>query len=294
MNRHVIRYYIAEGIRGVFLHGFSSFAAVGVIVACLIIMGSFSLVAVNIRTAISELEKNNEIMVTLDKDLSEADAKSLGSEISAIANVRDRIYVSPEEYRESLVKEMGEEYMIGIPPDVFSPQYRVALEDISFAAETELILQAIQGVDTVRSPSREMSALLSVRRVVELVSIILTALLMVVSLFIMANTIKLATFDRREEIGIQRMVGATKSFIRWPFIVEGFFLGIFASIAAYFLQWAAYERFSNDIGKLADSGVLNVLSFDELRLPMLAVFVLIGFLVGVGGSVMAIRKFLKT
>lgn len=292
MNRHVLKYYFAEGVRGIFLHGFSSFAAIGVITACLIIMGSFSLVAVNVRTAIAELEQQNEILVILEKDLTEAAAKSVGTKISAMDNVRDRIYDSREDVLLQMTEKLGAEYMEGISPDVVVPQYRVYLEDIALAPETTRKLEGLTGVDEVKSAEREMAGFVSVRQIAEIVSVALIALLLVISLFIMSNTIKLATFDRREEIGIMRVVGATKGFIRWPFVVEGFLLGILSGVIAFFIEWLAYNRFA---GILADKfgGVMTLMPFQEIRLLLLLVFVLTGFLVGIGGSVMAIRKYLR-
>ena len=293
MNRHVVKYYFAEGLRGIFLHGFGSFAAIGVIAACLLIMGSFSLVAFNVRAGISALEQNNEILVFLDDDLTDAQAKSVGTRINAtIDNVRNVIYVSREDVQQQMTELMGEDVLEGIDPSIFDRRYRVQLENIALAPETIYLLSALTGVDEVKAAVGEMAALLSVRQVIEIVSAALILLLLVISLFIMSNTIKLTTFDRKEEIGIMRVVGATKGFIRWPFVVEGFLLGMIAGVIAFFVQWVAYERFAGYVLERFGS-VIPLIPFAEMRLPLFIVFVLTGFLVGIGGSVMTIRKFLK-
>jgi len=293
MNKHIIKYYFTEGVRGTFQHGFGSFASIGVIAACLLIMGSFSLVAVNVRAAISALEQKNEILVFLDAGLTDAEAKSVGTRISAIDNVRGRVYESREDVLQQMAELMGAESLEGVDPGIFVPQYRVQLEDIALARETVRLLEGLDGVDEVKSAEQEMGFLLSVRRVVEIVSIALIVLLIVISLFIMSNTIKLTTFDRREEIGIMRVVGATKGFVRWPFVVEGFLLGMVAGAVAFFVEWFAYARLAGYV--LNRFGLMfELLPFQTLRLPLFLVFLLTGFLVGIGGSVMTIRKFLRT
>ncbi|MDR0293411.1 MAG: permease-like cell division protein FtsX [Oscillospiraceae bacterium] len=288
MNRHVVRYYFTEGFRGIFLHAFSSFAAVGVITACLLIMGSFTLVAVNVQGLVTEMEQSSEIVLWVDESLSDAMAKSIGSRISAFDNVKDAQFISREEAFDSFAEEMGSILMQGLTPEDFQHKYKVFLVDVQYAEETASQLGDLSGVADVELQRELLERLLSIRRVVRMVSVALIAALLIVSLFIMQNTIKLATFERREEIAIMRVVGATKGFIRWPFVVEGFILGTLAGLLAYFTQVFAYDRFE---GALAD---ITLTPFSQLWLPVLAVFVLTGFLVGVFGSVMTIRKYLRT
>ena len=287
MNRYVVRYYFTEGFRGIFLHAFSSFAAVGVITACLLIMGSFTLVAVNVQAMVTEMEQSSEIVVDIDESLHDSAAKSVGSRISELDNVQRADFVSREDSYNASLEKLGEILMQGVPIDTFWHKYKVYLKDVQYAEETKRQLESIPGVSHVRVERDLLNRLLSIRQVVQTVSAVLIVALLIVSLFIMQNTIKLATFERREEIAIMRVVGATKGFIRWPFVVEGFILGSLAGLLAYFTQVFAYNRFEGALGDV------QLTSFSELWLPVLAVFVLTGFLVGVFGSVMTIRKYLK-
>lgn len=295
MKRHATSYFLTEGVRSIFLHGFMSFAAVGVIVACLLIMGSFSLLAVNIDELIRGLETENEILVYVDETLSDSEARSVGSRISTIENVADRVFVSREEALEDYVSKLGEKdqaLMEGYDENNnIRHRYRVFLSDINLVDETVKKIEAISGVAEVRVDMVVARGLISTRRIVETVSITLIIALLIVSLFIISNTIKLATFDRREEIGIMRIVGATKSFIRWPFVVEGFLLGVTASVVAFFLQWILYSWFTGSV--LGNIAMIEIISFGDMFLPILLVFLLTGFTVGVGGSLLTIRKFLK-
>ena len=131
------------------------------------------------------------------------------------------------------------------------------------------------------------------RNVATVVCVALIAILFVVSVFIISNTIKLTTFDRREEIAIMRMVGATNGFIRWPFVYEGFMLGLLGAVIAFFLQWALYAAVARGVDSNDTLQLIRVLTFSELWAPVAAVFALAGIIIGVGGSLSAIRKFLQ-
>ncbi len=291
MNRHTIRYYFTEGFRGIFLHAFSSFAAVGVITACLLIMGSFTLVAVNVQSMVTEMEQSSEIVVEVEEGITDAAARSVGSRINQMENVFRSEWFPREEAFELFSEKTDPILMEGFTPDIFPHRYRVFLVNVQYAGETAREIENLPHVVKVEVQRDLLDSLLSIRRVVRVVSVVFILALLVVSLFIMQNTIKLATFERREEIAIMRVVGATKGFIRWPFVVEGFILGLMAGFAAYFLQMIAYNRFAESL--LKPITPINLISFGELWLPVMAVFLLTGFLVGVFGSVMTIRKYLR-
>jgi cell division transport system permease protein len=291
MNRFFIRYYFTEGLRGIFLHAFSSFAAVGVITACLLIMGSFSLLSVNVQELVTEMEQSAELLLKVDKSLTDSAAKSLGSRINEMDNVMEAVFYSREEAYQDFTQDLDPLVTQGTSPDLLPHRYRIYLVDVQFAEETAAQLNALPGVEEVTMQRELLGILLSIRQVVRLVSVGLIAALLVVSLFIMQNTIKLATFERREEIAIMRVVGATKGFIRRPFVVEGFLLGSLAGGVAYFLQMFIYNRFEGVLSGMVQS--VRLIPFTELWLPLLVVFILTGFLVGVFGSVMTIRKYLR-
>ncbi len=289
-------YVITEGLRGIFLHGFMSFAAVGVIVACLLIMGSFTLLAVNITALIAEQEQKNEITAYVDENLTDAEAKSVGSKISLLPNVLSAEFVSRAEALENFKNKYSAEqqYLFtGLEEaKILRHRYQITLVDIGKIDATVAEVEKIKGVaPPVRYDSAVASGFVKVHNIVQAVSLALIIVLLFVSVFIISNTVKLATFDRREEIGIMRIVGATKGFVRWPFVVEGFFLGTIASISAFFLQWFLYTWFTGTV--LKQFAVIEVIRFSQMALPIGLVFVLTGFMVGVGGSLLTIRKFLK-
>ena len=131
------------------------------------------------------------------------------------------------------------------------------------------------------------------RNVATVVCVALIVVLFVVSVFIISNTIKLTTFDRREEIAIMRMVGATNGFIRWPFVYEGFLFGFLGAAIAFFLQWTLYEAVAKGVDANDALQLIHIIPFSQLWAPVAAVFAGAGIVIGVGGSLSAIRKFLQ-
>ena len=172
-------------------------------------------------------------------------------------------------------------------------RYMVYLEDIEHMADTQIRLNEINGIAKVNAHLEISEGFVTVSRIVGLVSLSIILILLIVSMFIMANTIKLTTFDRKEEIAIMKMVGATNGFIRWPFVFEGLLLGLFGSLIAFLVQWGIYEVVVTQIGKSSAMQLIQALSFGKIALPLLGIFVATGFIVGIGGSLTVIRKYLK-
>jgi cell division transport system permease protein len=295
-----ISYFIMEGIRSIFLHAFMSFAAVGVIVACLLIMGSVSLVAINIDTMIEDIEQDNEITVFIDESLTDTQARSVGSAL-ALDNVLDVQYISREEALEifitSLDDDQKELFQGYADAEIIRNRFQVTLLDLALMESTIAQIEKIPGIGSVRADFQVARGLTSLRQIVQAVSVALILVLLFVSVFIIANTIKLATFDRKEEIGIMRVVGATNAFIRWPFVVQGVILGLAAASFGFFIQWGLYSWFINRI--LSNYQVAEIIQFVQftpfitVAFPMALAFISVGFLVGVGGSLLTIRKFLQ-
>ena len=294
MKKNNIGYLLREGIRGIFLHGFMSFAAIWVTVACLLIMGTFGLVLYNLNEMIVELEQENEMLVYIDETYSEAEAKSVGSQINQIANVHNAQFVSREQAVENFVDEMEDEDLFaGLDPSTFRDRFVITLEDNSKMRETEAAIRSIEGVADVSVHYEIQEGFQTVQRILNIASVIIIAVLLVVSMLIISNTVKLAMYDRKEEIAIMKMVGATNGFIRWPFVVEGFILGILASAIAFFLEWGLYNLLQTQISMVDSLDLITVVPFVEVIEIVAIGYAVVGFLVGVLGSLLSIRKFLK-
>ncbi|MDR0935085.1 MAG: ABC transporter permease [Oscillospiraceae bacterium] len=289
-------YYLKEGIAGVLVHGFLSFASVFIISACLLIMGCFALVAVNIDHIIDQYESENKIVAFVDENLTDEDALALGAAIEGVSNIRGAQFISREDaylrYLDTYANSEMARMFSAISPSTFRSRYTITLVDLALTEATvNDLVNDVPGIAEVVAHLEISRGFVTVRNVVGIVSIALVIILFVVSVFMMTNTVKLTTFSRREEIGIMRMVGATSMFIRWPFIVEGLILGLLGSAIAFCVQWGLYQFATQWAQTFSFS--IGLLPFGLVALPLIAVFGGIGILVGIGGSVTAIKNYLK-
>ena len=286
-------YLVKEGFRGIFSHGLPSFAAVCVTVACLLIVGSFSSLMYNVNILVEDLNKTNEILVIIDENLPDAEARSVGTSINQIANVQQSVFVSREEALENFVAEHGNDPAFsGLQSEDLRHRYVVTLVDNALIKETVKAVESIPGVVKISAEFELAEGFVTIRNVLRIASYTVIAVLLVVSLLIISNTVKLAMYDRRDEIAIMKMVGATNGFIRLPFVVEGFTLGMIGAILAFGLEWLMYDGL---VAKLAEVDTLKIFSFvpfTELLWPMIATFTAAGLFVGIVGSWTSIRKFM--
>ena len=294
MKKNNIGYLLREGFRGVFLHGFMSFAAVCITVACLIIMGTFSLVLYNVHVMIVDLEKENQVLVYIDEDYSEAEAKSVGSRINLISNVHEAKFVSREQALDNFVgKQSDTTAFNGVDASILRDRYEVTVEDNSLLEQTVAEIEKIDGVAEVNAYYEIANGFQSLQKVLNIASMVIIIVLFVVSLFIISNTVKLAMYSRSEEIAIMKMVGATNSFIRLPFVVEGFILGMLGAVIAFFLEWGLYDFLQAKIAVVDTLRLFQIVPFAEVIELVAISYALTGFAVGVVGSLLSIRKFLK-
>jgi len=294
-RRNNLGYYIKEGVSSVFTHGFMSFASVAIIIACLLIMGSFLLVAMNVNDLIEEAESRNEVLAFVDPSLGIEEARAIESSILATENVYSVTFMSREEAWERWQAEHAERDFEaeGLGPQVLRHRYIIVLEDIADMEGTILRLEQVTGIQDVEADPEIADWFVLARNIISTVFIVIVGVLFVISIFIISNTIKLATFDRREEIAIMRMVGATNWFIRWPFIFQGFILGLTGAVLAFAIQWGLYGVLADQIMSLSGGNLITVLSFYQVADLMILIFVGTGFVVGTIGSAIAIRNYLK-
>ena len=287
-------YYVREGLSSVFVHGFTSLAAMLVIAACLMITGTFALVAYNLDLQIRELEGQSEIVVYIDENVSRDNALALGQKIRALDNVKTAELVTKEQLFEDYLDSLGEDAYVMEELRDDNPlrdSYQITMDDVSLHADTVKALENINGVAASSSMQEVSERLIQIRQVVNLISYTMVALLGGVSVFIIANTVKLAMFARKGEIAIMKMVGATNHFIRAPFVVEGMFLGLSAATLAFFVLWGVYAYVSAQLAE--GTAILTMVAFAAVWKEVLVTMLGAGLLLGVGGSVITIRRFLK-
>ncbi|NLC72832.1 MAG: ABC transporter permease [Ruminococcaceae bacterium] len=294
MTFNRIGYLIKSGIAGIFSHSLMSFATVTIVTACLIIMGSFSLLLVNIDSLIKGLEKeNDEIVAFVNDSLTLEEAEALKDIISSIPNVSGAVFVNRETAMEAFQSDYDKGLFESLNAETFRHRYVIHLSDISIMGETQKQIEAVDGIAKVNAHLEYAKGFISARNIISAVSFILIGILIVVSFFIMSNTIKLATYTRREEIAIMKMVGASNAFIRCPFIVEGLVLGIFGGLLAWFAEWGIYSLATQRILGSAGAGLIKVVDFSTVSTPLLLAFLAVGIVVGIFGGSSAIRNYLK-
>ena len=293
VNRNRTFYYLREGIVSIFNHSLMSFASICIIIAFLVIMGSFILLAVNINSLIGDLAEDNIILAYVHENVSNDDAQRLGNRIRAIPNVSSVTFITNIEAAENFLgRYEDQERFRDIDYTTFRHRYAVYVEDVALIAETQQALRYIREIAQVNVNLAIARALVTLRTVVSWVSVIVIGVLLAISLFIMSNTIKLATYERREEIAIMKMVGATNSFIRWPFVFEGFILGLTGSFIAFAVITGLYGLVSGRVLEL-EAGFFQLVQFSNVSVPIFILYAAIGFGVGVGGSGLALNRYLK-
>ena len=294
MSLSKIAYLIREGFRSIKTHGFMSFASVTIITVCLIIMGSISLLSLNIDALIKDLEQQNEVVAFVDEEISdEAEAAALESSLLALENISSVDFVSRTKAMENFMGKYDDRLMEGIDETVFRHRFVIHLADISQMASTKQALEALPGIVKVNAHIEYADRFVKVRNIVSVVSLILTAILVFVSFFIMSNTIKLTTYGRREEIAIMKMVGATNSFIRTPFVIEGLILGILGGLFGFLAEWGIYSLLNSSLMDTLTGSFLTLVPFRRIMFPLLIAYLGIGVLIGAFGGVNAIRNYLK-
>lgn len=287
-------YLLKEGIKSIFLHGFMSFAAVCVTLACLLIVGLYAGVMYNVNILVTELNRTNEVVVYIDESLTESEAHSIESQIRPMDNILSATFVTREQaLQEFIADHEGDSAFSGVDAETLRHRVVVTLEDNSKMEQTLDELMKIHGVADIAAAHRLAKGFSTIQNVLQVVFVAVLTVLAVVSLLIISNTIRIAMYDRRDEIAIMRVVGATNGFIRLPFVVEGFILGMVSGGGAFALVWYLYDFMVEGLKTSDTLQIFTFVPFDELKLSMILLCVSGGLLVGIVGSWTSIRRFLK-
>ena len=294
MKINNIGYLLKEGIRGIFLHGFMSFAAVFVTVACLLIVGSFTAITHNLSLMVEDLNNNSEILVYIDDTYTLDKAKQVESRVRLVDNVSQADLVTREQVLEEFRQSFTDPSLLDtVTPDTFEYRVRVLLLDNTKLSETQERLMLVPGVTEVKSPDGLIEGFTDLQEVLRVVSIVLVVILLFVSLLIISNTVKMAMADRKNEIAIMKMVGATNGFIRLPFVVQGFTLGMLGAGVAFSLEWLLYDAMAGKLNAYDTLSFLSFVPFSQILPLMIPVFLGAGMFVGIVGSWNSIRKYMN-
>ena len=287
-------YFLAEGARSIRSHGLMSFAAVCMIVACLLIMGSFTLIAVNANRMLGDLESENVFLAYIEETYTRAQCDTLQKKIEALPNVAEVSFITKAEAKAAYLEGREDvELYAQLPDETFRDRFAIHVTDIELFEQTVEAVTALPGIASHRAETEIAEGFVMVRNIAAAIATILIAILVVISLFIIANTTRLATFTRREEIAIMKMCGATNSFVRWPFVFEGLILGLTGALIAFFAQWGVYTLIADAVAEYGAQTLIVILPFKDMAWKVLGWFALAGCIIGAGGSAVTIRKFLQ-
>ena len=293
-----LKYLTKEGFRNVWTNRMMSIASIAILMSCLVLIGSASMIFLNIDSLLSKIEQENVVMVYVKDDTTDEELKELENQINALGNIQKVEFVAKEdawaEQLETMEKAQAE-FFTKVSSDIPLPDaYKVTVADLTQFDGTVDDLNQLDHVEIVRQNKDLAQKLVAIRHGISVVAIVIVAILFAISLFIISNTIRLTVYSRRLEISIMKSVGATNSFVRFPFVIEGMILGVVSGTFALGLVWGLYELAVRQFADLLNSmNGLKAISFNEYALPMLGVFILIGIICGVGGSLVTMSKYLN-
>lgn len=292
-----LKYLTKEGFRNVWTNRMMSVASICVLMSCLVLIGSAALVFLNIDSLLSRIEEENVVMVYLKDETTDAQIDEMEKEIDNMDNIKDVEFVSKEDaWAEQLetMEEAQAKFFTEISSDIPLPDaFKVTVDDLDKFDGTVSQLEKLDNVDTIRENKDLAQKLVAIRQGVSVISIVIVAVLFAISLFIISNTIRLTVYSRRLEISIMKSVGATNNFVRFPFIIEGMILGILSGVIGLGVVWGLYELAINQFNDLLSSLNLKAIAFSDYALMMLGIFVAIGVVCGVGGSLVTMSKYLN-
>ena len=297
MTTSSFKYLTKEGFRNVWTNRMMSLASICVLMSCLVLIGSASMIFLNIDSLLARIEEENVVMVYVEDETTDDQLYEMENQINALGNVNKVEFVPKEDAWEEQLSTMGDaeaEFFTDVSNDIPLPDaYKVTVDNLDLFDQTVDELNNLDHVDVIRENRDLAQRLVAIRQGISIIAIVIIAVLFLISLFIISNTIRLTVYSRRLEISIMKSVGATNNFVRFPFVIEGIILGVFSGAIALGLVWGLYELAINQFGDLLESLNLTAIPFVDYALMMLGLFVLIGIICGVGGSLVTMRKYLN-
>ena len=296
MKYNIFGYLIGEGFRNVFKNKKSTFACLGIMCATKLIFGIFYMIGENIDHALEGLEESQGMEAFIEFEIEdEQTVQEIGNQIRSIEGVNQIEYVSKDDALNRMKARFKENQDLLDGYRIFKASYIVTLTDLSLRDQVKTQIEAIEGIDSVQIRNDTIEALMTVAGGIRVVTIIVLVLLILISIFIITNTIKLTVHARRKEISIMKYVGATNSFIRWPFIVEGIIIGVIAALISVLIIGLLYNILADKIAAdpIMDRIQMTPLGFNELVNSIILVYLALGIGVGVVGSCISMRKYLE-
>ena len=286
-------YLVKEGVKNVWSNRIMSIASICVLVSCLVLTGAAALMSLNVSEMVDAVGQNNEITVYIKEDLSQIEAKYVGRDIEKMDNIKEVIFVPSAEALAKYKEQLGDQLFerLGDRKKVLPDAFRVQMLDLSKYDDTVRQIKALQGVDTISDRREFAQKLTKVSNLVNIIAVGVVVALIVISLFIIANTIRATMYSRRFEISIMKSVGATNMFVRMPFLIEGMVIGFISAALSTGALALLYNALVNVL--VRTDLPIDYIPFARVVVPLMLAFIIVGVLVGFFGGFISIRKYLK-
>lgn len=295
-----IKYLVGEGARNIRANRQMSFASIGVLVACMLLIGAAILFSFNADAVMGYIESQNDVVVFVADEASDREAEGLGETLEKLDNVSSVRYISKEEALEGQMERLGNSaYLMDalLEDNPLPATYYVKIKNLELLADTVAEIEDLDLVLEVNSPTDMAATLVGIKKAVNLGGLAIVAILAAVSVLIVSNTIKLTVFNRRREINIMKYVGATDSFIRLPFLVEGVIIGLCSALLSFGLLWVGYYYLMDWMGTATSSwfqlAYPSLIQFEDIAWEMLAGFCGAGVIFGIAGSLFFVGRYLR-
>ena len=301
MRYNVVSYLIGEGLKSIFKNKKSTFTSIGVMCATMFIFGIFFAIGENINSFVEQVELSQGIRVVVDYEATEEEIEKVNEELNKIEGINNIDYISSDDalisMKEYFDKE-GKSYVMDgyeVGNSFFRASYIVTLKDITQSKQVKEQIMKIDNVVEIKSKDEMIEKLIGLANGIKIGTAVLLIILIIISIFIISNTIKLTVHMRKKEITIMKYIGATNSFIRWPFIIEGIIIGIVSSIIAIALIGLVYNIIA---AKLIETSFLQLISmslvsFSSMFKTIVGVYLIMGIGIGVLGSSISMKKYLE-
>ncbi|MGN0583928.1 MAG: permease-like cell division protein FtsX [Ruminococcus sp.] len=300
MRASGVRYLLGKGIENIWKNRMMAFASFCVLLISLLLVGLSVLVSINISSMIGGVENKNEVVIYLQEDTTDMEISEIYGELIRMDNIAEANFYSKEEAFEDMKNNMSDYEMVFDSLGEDNPlidAYRVRVSDISKIDDTLVQINALEHIESVRAPMDFVNILKELRQILTMICGVIITALIIISIVIIANTTKASVFARRAEIQIMKYVGATNSFIRIPFFVEGMIIGFFAGCAALAVTWFGYDALIDLLTRgtnvIAIFGMTSIVQFEDVAIPVIASYLTAGTFFGALGTVFSTRKHLN-
>ena len=288
-------YLTKMGLHNLVANRSMSVSSISVLTACLLLVGISAIILINVQTLVKDFEKQNVVVAFVKEGIEESAVGKVGSDLKQIPDVIGVEFVSKEEGYAQQLEEFGVEEGLfdGIIENPLPHSYRISVGNLENFTATLALIEQVDNVDTVRESQELVNQISTLQSSITAICIVLGIVMAVVSMFIISNTIRITMVSRKIDIQVMKSVGATNTFICWPFMIEGIFIGLISGVVALAVT-IAFDRFEGmslqSLLSMFGSQAVSVMDY----LPVLILCYLVsGIVIGSLGSVFSIRKYLK-